>query len=640
MSASSGAASDGTAATPSPENAVPHPAVERLADFWARANMVLERGLTTREAADVWEEYGEGPCPKNLATRVGVLARRGELVVVGTFISGKVYASPRVPARFHVAGSAPDTLVAEALQQAVATTPTGAVSVTAIRAKLDARTRTRLDDSAVRRALDRLASCESIAIGGATYRVTRLAVPMRGASDRWLWSLVGTNECASGATAVGVQGWESPTSTRQAVLATVAEARARLRMPPTRLEWQLYVESGPAPTAGARMLRTAGLSGFQAAFRTHKSAARRQVADHQGLERLETPYRLLDVVKPRVFMGALSDRERYAAVAAEAVAVLRPSRELESIEHARAWWDEHRRAGGVDAASDAVVRDLLATRRSLLARRLCAAIPGPEWPRACEDLAYAHGVIEGWLRETSVGGARRARHKAKALLTENGAIESLREWVSSPAFQDEQSPATRTAALHHVPVHGIADAALLEAMWTALFTEATSRPPMPYFFRYARTAGAPSVRRGIGQRHALRRDRMDAWRAITMAAPYPRFVALLSHADGYVGHVLRDAAYLDFLLQSLPSPWCDVGRVLLVARGLLGAGPTAAERSTVRTADDARAVVLATFVSAPSVAQASLSALLTDWRQHHIASDVATNALIRIRCNEPLALVE
>ncbi len=641
----------------------------RIEAFWLRAGVSLGRGLTSTEARGHWELFEDALVPANFSTHVASLAHEGRLVVVGRFGKQAVYASPRAPADVQRRGIYPDDVVREVLIACVQADG-GPVPTSAVLAAVHSRAPA-IEKTCATNQLWALEGGGPISIDRRPHQVVAQRINLPGGATRWEWSLraMGANDTVpserSGATL----------SYRQAVISTVEAARAALDAPPTRLEWQLYVEQALAhdPVAATISART-GYGGFRCALMSNRSDADRAARRYTGLSRFESPFASKRLVDPRFGLS----RDRYASRDAavhepsatetqagaipdgvlllEGLAATRVDREMLALSALDDWWlGEARHLGAGDAATERCIRELMAARHALVLTTMTEILPPRRWAAAM-DAADAHvSVLQRWLAGSPRIHGLKARYLAECVTEPLRALAAVRAWLAGPAASTgslspevDADDSLTVLALMRAPNHGGANSTLLKAIYEARFAGDLRRPSLSWVFRHARQALNPdhfAPIPGKGRKRNIHRDRVDAWiMAVSDAGAHTAWV-LLSDADRLVGGLLRDAEFLTRLQARLPSAAHELRRTLQVARGLLGNPPSDAEVSAAASVSDGRAMLLASLLANPSGIGTRIPVIARVWASggNSISgplTKLAQSAMLRVRCDEVLHIVE
>lgn len=643
--------------------------MSRIEGFWLSAGVSLGRGLTSTEARKRWEAFERMLLPANFSTHVATLAQEGRLVVVGRFGKHKVYASPNAPADAQVRGTYPNDVVREALIASVQAAG-GPAPTSVILAAVHARA-PEIEKTCATNQLWKFERGGPISVDGCLYRVVAQRLTLPGGATRWEWSLWSidandTEPCEPSRTTL---------SYRQAVIFTVEAARAVLGAPPTRLEWQLYVEQALAydPIAAIVGART-GYGTFRAALESNRSDTDRAARRYTGLLRFESHFAALHLVDPRFGLsgdcspcGDLGDPTARATdggersipdgvLLLEGLAATRVHREMLALSAFDAWWlDEGCHLGAPDSVTESCIRELIATRYALVVTTMTKILPPHRWAAAL-DAAEAHvAVLQRWLASSPRILNLKARYLAECVTEPLQALAAVRAFLPRllgtaasvlPVVGVDGPPATCSAMC--APYQGGVSSSRLKEFYEARFAGDLRRPSFSWVFRHARksvnTSHMPPTP-GAGRRLDTHRDRLDAWRIVVSDAGAHTAWVLLSDADRLVGGLLRDAEVLARLLARLPAAAHELRRTFQIARGLLGCPPTDVEVAAAASVADGRAVLLASLLADPSRIAMRLPAIRRIWASAEASISVpltalAQRAMLRVRCDEALHLVE
>ncbi|CAN5811209.1 hypothetical protein BH11GEM2_BH11GEM2_04880 [soil metagenome] len=640
----------------------------RIEAFWVRAGVSLGRGLTSTEARGHWESFEGALLPANFSTHVVSLAHEGRLVVVGRYGKQAVYASPRAPSDVQRRGTYPDDVVREALIACVEAVG-GPVPTSAILTAVHGRAPD-IEKTCATNQLWALEGGGPISIKGRKHRVVAQRLDLPGGATRWEWSLqnMDANE------AMPCQRSSATLSYRQAVISTVEAARAVLGAPPTRLEWQLYVEQAFAhdPVAAIVRART-GYGGFRCALVSNRSDADRAARRYTGLSRFESQFASKRLTDPRFGLSCDYSASRDAAACEsaatsagagaipdgvlllEGLASTRVDREILALSALEDWWlGEVGHLGAGDAAADRCIRELMAARHALVLTTMTEILPPRRWAAAM-DAAEAHiSVLQRWLAGSPRIHGLKARYLAECVTEPLGALAAVRAWLAGPvASTGSLSPVSNaddslTVLALRAPDHGGANSTLLKAIYEARFAGDLRRPSLSWVFRHARQAPNPdyvSPVPGKGRRLDTHRDRVDAWTTVVSDAGAHTAWVLLADADRVLGGLLRDAEFLAHIQASLPVSAREVRRAFQIARGLLGSAPSDAEVSAITSIADGQAVLLASLLGDPAGIATRLPVIARVWASVGDSisgplTRLARNAMLRVRCDEALHLVE
>ncbi|HEV2641652.1 MAG TPA: hypothetical protein VGT98_03050 [Candidatus Elarobacter sp.] len=144
----------------------------------------------------------------------------------------------------------------------------------------------------------------------------------------------------------------------------------------------------------------------------------------------------------------------------------------------------------------------------------------------------------------------------------------------------------------------------------------------------------------MGTRRDACRDRIDVWLPVYADVSAPRAWALLEDACRLTGHFLRDPDVISALQADTPIEAHAFHRACWVACGLLEHGPTDAEIASVTTVSDACGLLFATLLAWPAVLRESLERRRHAWSHAPKLAALANAALMHVRCDEPLLLLE
>lgn len=610
---------------------------DRVAAFWRAATAAAGRALTTREARGLWAVHGVGPRPRHLATQVSTLVRRGALVVVAGENGAKYYAVADDALGARVAPATARDVVVGVLHEE--TLRGGGIAAKRIRERA-AAAGLALSDTALRHTLRGLLRSDTVTWKGARWRIVQCPVPLVGAKHRQLWALVPP---AARSPRVSPAAENAVRSVRQRVLRTMDAARGLLGMPPTRLEWQLYVEHA-AEGGDADAVLLAGRTGYDTlrlALLSNKSAAARAHRSHEGLARGDGASLLERLGDARYAMGAVTEAERATACATDLLTHLQAGVELESIARLREWWRAAR--AGQPAAQRAALQ-LADLRERTLAQVLLGELPKEQWAAAVAGAQHALGVLEEWSAARPNARPSLVRRRGRALRRSAGDLTTVADWLASGGLTSAAALAVSGAPVTIVPA-GVAEGALLHRMAQDRWSGRAKLPELPWVFRHARPAeGRTPMREAHGaarrRRATLARDRVDAWRELYVNAGCPAAAALIAEADGLLGRVVRDAAVLRNAAAALPEQEQELRAALVVACGLLGVAPSDDDLRRARTSDHARALLLAGYVAAPDAVADLARTAGHRWTARPTIRTVALQALLRIRAGDALRLIE
>ncbi|MEO7965915.1 MAG: hypothetical protein ABIT38_18550, partial [Gemmatimonadaceae bacterium] len=473
-----------------------------------------------------------------------------------------------------------------------------------------------------------------ILVNGALRRVVAHKRASGVGNARWAWSLAtlaadgSARPCADDAVVY---------SHAHAVVATVEAARLALGSPPSRLEWKLYVEQHNGSDAAARSIgRRTQFDAFRGALLSNKPGRRPGKARY-GLSRFESPFATAGLADCRfglerdpatqaVAQARLGSLDAGPAVhVLDALAVPRLD-QIVSLHALREWCaDEARRLGSAFAASQQTVDAIIAAPEALVVSTVVAVLPLAEWPAALDTAAAHTEVIAEWLARSPRGTNVTSRYQAECVAAPRRALATMRDWFALRREMPNEGDAVGVTcapepSLARAPWSGAADGALMQAMYDARFDGDYRRPVIPWVFRHARPAfdedrGATSLTPGRGTQRRASRDRVDAWMAVFADAGAHTAWAMLTDAERLIGGLLRDADFLHQLRQQAPTGARESHRQLIVARGLLGSGPTTEETESATSSADARAILLATLLGDPTRIRQSVRAILAVWKK-------------------------
>ena len=173
----------------------------------------------------------------------------------------------------------------------------------------------------------------------------------------------------------------------------------------------------------------------------------------------------------------------------------------------------------------------------------------------------------------------------------------------------------------------------------------TRSPRPPWVFRHARHAWtdvrkATAIGNPACARRAACRDRVEVWLAVYADLTAPRAWTLLEDACRLLGHLFRDANILAQAQAQVPAHEHAFHHACWIARGLLGCAPAEWELAGAESAADARALLFATMLAEPAALRVTVADLRRRWGPAREMTAVVDAALIHVRCDEPLLLLE
>lgn len=630
---------------------------ERLARAWRRATEALGYALTTREMAELWATYGEGPAPRPLSNTAQNLAKNGTLVCVVDRPGRRRYVhrdlpdvAPEPPASDHFEAAVLAALhdAATAHQRYVTTREVTAAMLAG--GYVDALSKD--DKTRIAWLLETLAHPvrQRVApFAEVPGPVTRADTHRAGADDparatvRW-WRPT--------ALPLPAPHPDTPGTRREAGIRAVEAARAALGRPATTEEVELWIAATAAsdPTHPV-VLTLGGEQGLGRAlasatgFIDRTSARGKRGVPDSGLVRVSTPFTAGRLLPPRVALDPVSETERQRAVATDLALALRPGQEVAHLD-----W-----LASQPGANDPALRDLAALRVALIQQEIARSLPPAAWADALAHLPAALATLEGWLaqlqgRKRWSGLPRRFRRILSARQQDIEALTTLLTPVLGAAR--EAAPLlpplpTRFADLAPLAVVGQAATAptategrVIHDGLVALLG-ATTQTLHPVLRRARRIPPPPGAAwtRATPMAVAVKAEHLERVDALAAAVDHvglPHAATLVGDAVGLLGSTLRDARVVERVLDALPRRHGWAIRGLLVASGLLGVAPDP-DRWLLHQ-EDAPAGVYATILADPTAASAAVTGLLT--RPMPAATrQVVSDALAQVRAGEWLAAI-
>lgn len=629
----------------------------RLARAWLRATRSLGYALTTREMAQHWATYGEGPMPHPLSNTAQNLAKNGTLVCVVERSGRRRYvhreyptAAPHPPADAHL-----ESAILASLHDAAVTHGRYVTTHEVIAALLASGTvasLTNIERTKVWQTLEILANpvkarvAPFVMIPGP---VTRFITQRAGAEDP---------------TRAAVRWWrpthlalpepdpETPGTRREAGIRAVEATRAALGRPVTTEEVQLWIAATQATTPTHPVVlalgdeRGLGLA-LQAAtgFIDRTSRRGQRGVPDSGLVRIVTPFTAGRLLPPRLGLDPVAETERQRGLATDLILTLRPAQELTSLTWIAA------QPGGDDPA----LGTLIALRRGLVRSLIARHVPPDAWPDVLAHLQHAQARLEGWLaqligRKRWSGLPRRFRRILSARELDIEAVAQLVAIAPDGAPMSGSPNAALPAPwIDLAPVAVIGETATLptatggrllhEALVTAL--GATSRTLHPVLRRARRVPPPPGAEwtRATPKAVAVKAEHLERVDAFAVAIDHvgaPRASTLVADAVALLGTTLRDVRVVERLLDTVSRRHGWAYRGLLVASGLLGTAPDPAR--WLPSADDAVAGVLATVLADPTTAGPTLRRLMAH-PTPNATRQVLLHAITQIDAGEWLAAV-
>lgn len=642
----------------------------RIRDFFQRVNDEAGQGLTARDAKRRWDATVYGPLPPNFSGTLSMLAAKGDLLIVGTYLNTSVYASPRVSADKQIRGRQLDDMVLEALVACVtaAGVPVLTTAVNQALADKFPRSLSMIDDL-----LRVLAGRESVTVDGRPHRVVGCQHVLPSGISRWTWDVVPLDELEKRAAAPAVP---SVISTRHAVVLTVEATRALLGTPPNRIEWRLYVEQARANDPVARAVgKTAGFRRLASSVLFKEDGTPLSEGFSYGLQRYVTRFGQLGLADCRYGLVPPVRRETThgtpielpsstdlpglsdAAEVLDALGASRLHQEINALEILRDWWeDERRRLGAASRSRFPVIESLLWVRTGLLLSTMAMALPLDRWPAALDAAEQHVDTLDAWILRSPRAPARKYRFRKQLVRLPRKALATIRQWLlsddeSESEYRDRAAAAELQASTKHAPLYGAADTQLMRSIYDARYKVHPQPLIFANTFRDARTAYDPDPRPGIAEAEGEGslprglRDRVDVWMIAFESAEAYTACSLLQGAERLLGSLLRDPSYLKELQAKAPREARDLHHELWVARGLLGSAPSPEEIASATSTADGRALLLATFLADPAAVAKNVRAIIAAWRAKpgsagELLSDLALNAMVRVRSDEAFLLIE
>ncbi len=632
----------------------PAPVTRETYALWCRAVERQGHGITSRELRELWPALTSAPIPPSYATYNATLIRRGELEVVGDCMGNTVYVPAAVAPALKVRGLHFDDHVIQALRASIEETQGAAVTTGAVLAQME-KLGTSGDETRVLRCLKRFTrvdyrltpDSQGLRVSGTLYQVGDEAA-------RWAWNL--RDPASSGMNDREADDEEARVSTlslRQAIVSTFARTESLLGSPPSREEWKLYVQASQLEDPVASLIGTqTGYTVIRRALLANRSQAERSRKNYTGLRRVETTWSSSGMADHRFSAtpgGEPPDCDVPVVLRAlDTLVALRPDLELESIGRLDQWWKDERRRFGPARAVDmtATVGRIVADRTATLTAAMCAALPAADWPDALSQVIHRANMLSERIELAPLPYWKRADLRAEHVALPVTAAERVQQWCSRGGLVSKQTPgADADTHLLAFPQAGTASAGELRALFAARYCGIPQAPAISHVFRYARKGRTHAAGRGSGTGlrgadNRMSRDRVDAWLVLFADANAPRAWALLDEAHGLLGRVVRDVSWLRELQAALSGAASELVAPLQIARALLGDGPTHDEVTRVRSAGDARVIVLATVLAMPAGSTRALRELTAAWALCPLSESVAQRAWVRARSHETLYVIE
>lgn len=632
-------------------------AAHRLGRAWLRATTALGYAITTREMAQHWLTYGEGPAPQPLSNTAQNLAKNGTLICLVDRPGRRRYAHRDLP---DVATEPPATDHFEAAVLA-------ALFDAAMRHQRYVTTRDVTDAMLAGGYVPALSKDDKTRLA---WTLATLARPVRqrvapfefveGPVTRFTTQRAGAEDPKRAT----VRWWrpthlllpdphpETPGTRREAGIRAVEAARAALGRPATTEEVELWIAATAASDPAHPVVLTLG--GEQGLGRALASATgfidrssprgKRGIPD-SGLVRVTTEFTAGRLLPPRVALDPVGETERHRAAATDLAIALRPGQEAAHLE-----W-----LASQPGADDPALRDLAVLRMALLRQEVARHLPPSAWADAIAHLPAALATLEGWIaqlqgRNRWSGLPRRFRRILSARQQDIEAITKLLTPLLGAADGEASDLAPipdRFADLAPIAVVGQAATAptategrVIHDGLVALLG-ATAQTLHPVLRRARRVPPPPGAAwtRATPMAVAVKAEHLERVDALAAAVDHvglPHAATLVGDAVGLLGSTLRDARAVERVLDALPRRHGWAIRGLLVASGLLGVAPD--PDRWMPHPEDAPAGVYATILADPTAATGTLRGLLT--RPMPGASrQVLTDALAQVRAGEWLAAI-
>lgn len=350
----------------------------------------------------------------------------------------------------------------------------------------------------------------------------------------------------------------APRSEADAVRRTVYEAEGDLGRPPSRQELRWWLESPAAPEPILSVLDPDRLG-------TRLSDTARADEGHEGelgrLQPVTTSCSCHGGPPRRWTVGEVSARQQAQC-------------ELEATLHAYRVPEEIRSLRGLQRRADRrdsnVLDDLVATRRQLLLGSLAEAAGEHDAPDLLASLEEAYTTLQERVEATEglssdVRSQRRSRlrERLQAVRSTRGAFRFM-EGPEAPPDLDRAGEAGTVRLEEFDPV--------LEDVGRILdLGDRQARQLVAEVRRFPPQEESDRNRIGEGPSPSLSvLDRVGAFQAVYELFTAPRTRTLLTEAQQLLGHVLRDAEYIENLIDDLETSSPPERPALVVALGLLG----------------------------------------------------------------------
>lgn len=604
----------------------------RVARAWRRATQALGYALTTREMAEHWQTYGEGPAPRPLSNTAQNLAKNGTLLCVVDRPGRRRYVHRDLPDVAHEppAGEHFEAAILAALHDAATSLQRYVTTREVTDAMLaggyaetlskDDKTRIAWTLGALARPVRQRVAPFSDVPGPVTLFTTQRA----GAEDP--------------ARAV-VRWWrpthlmlpdphpETPGTRREAGIRAVEAARTALGRAVTTEEVELWIAATQAADPTHPVILTLGdekglgrALGSATGFIDRSSRRGQRGIPDSGLVRVVSPFTAGRLLPPRLALDPIDETERRRAIATDLLLALRPGQEAAYL----SWIGEQ--PGG----RHPVLQTLVRGREAMLRAEVAKHLPPEAWPDAVTHLTRALETLEGWLaqlqgRKRWGGLPRRFRRILSPRAGDIAALASILGCSSdrpatgplgsraSDAMPDEWAPLAPLAVVGNVATlpTGTGGRELHDGLVAILGATAQNLHPV---LRRARRVPPPegaTWTRATPKAVAVKAEHLERVDAFAVAIDHigiPLAATLVNDAVALLGTTLRDIRVVEWLLDHLPPHLGWAHRACLVASGLLGIAPDPDRWREV--AEHAPAGVLATVIADPARAARALRRLL------------------------------
>lgn len=634
-------------------------AAHRLGRAWLRATTALGYAITTREMAQHWAEYGEGPAPQPLSNTAQNLAKNGTLVCVVDRPGRRRYvhcARPDVatepPATDHFEAAVLAALHdAAKLHQRYVTTRevTDAILAGGYVPALckDDKTRIAWTLATLARPVRQRVAPFADVPGPVTLFTTQRA----GAEDP---------------TRAIVRWWrpthlplpdphpETPGTRREAGIRAVEAARAALGRPVTTEEVELWIAATQAVDPTHPVVLTLGdekglgrALGSATGYIDRTTRRGQRGVPDSGLVRVHTPFTAGRLLPPRVALDPVGETERHRALATDLVLALRPGQEADYL----AWIAQQ------PGHRDPALQALVALREELLRDVVARYLPPEAWGDVTAHLFHGLDMFEGWLaqlqgRKRWSGLPRRFRRILSARSADIAALTRVLNSGGDHARTETGKGAretVKTVFADLTPVLIVGEAATLATATggrtlhdgLVAVLGATGQNLHPVLRRARRVPPPPGVAwtRSTPKAKAVMAEHLERVDAFAVAVDHvgiPLASTLVADAVALLGTTLRDVRVVERLLDRVAPNLGWAHRGLLVASGLLGVAPDPLR--WISTFENAHAGVLATVLGDPTDAGRALRRLLA--LQMPVATrQVVADAISQVDAGEWLAAI-